>query len=62
MKNPGDTIVVTLARDGIIHDLPVTLERDDAVSYRFSMVDKVTEQQRMIYRKWMRAEARELNR
>ncbi|CAN5225108.1 PDZ domain-containing protein [soil metagenome] len=62
MKNPGDTVQFTIARDGIIQELNITLKSDDAVSYRFSMVDNVTEQQRMIYRKWIRADSKELNR
>ncbi|MDQ3392718.1 MAG: PDZ domain-containing protein [Bacteroidota bacterium] len=54
MRNPGDSLTVTIARDGQMQALKIQLKNDQSVNYRFSTLDKITEQQKRIYNKWTR--------
>ncbi|MDQ3534664.1 MAG: PDZ domain-containing protein [Bacteroidota bacterium] len=54
MRNPGDSVSITVARDGKIKELNIILKSDDSVSLRFTALDKVSDQQRSIYNKWTR--------
>jgi len=54
MKKPGDTVKVTLSRNGLIKVVPIRLERNPAVSYLLTASDKADESAAGCYRKWLR--------
>ena len=53
-KKPGDKITVTVLRDGISMDMPVTLVRNPQVKYKISSLATVTPKQLMVRNKWLK--------
>ncbi len=49
----GDTIKVTVSRDGILRDIDVTLQNDSSVKYKIVPVEKPNKTQQLIYNKWL---------
>ena len=54
MRKPGDTVKVTLSRNGLIKALTILLERNPAVSYMLTPMEKSDESANICYRKWLR--------
>ena len=49
----GDVLTLTLSRDGIMTEIKVTLQNDKNVNYRIVPIDRPTEKQELIYKKWL---------
>jgi predicted metalloprotease with PDZ domain len=52
-KKPGDKITVSVLRDGLTLNLPVTLLKKTQVKYHIDSVEKPTEQQLLVRKKWL---------
>lgn len=53
-KKVGDKITVTVLRDGISIDLPVTLLRNPQVKYKVDSVENPTAEQTVVRNKWLK--------
>ena len=51
--NIGDTIKVTVSRDGILKGLYVPIKKYHRYSYILVKLEKPTDKQKMIYNKWL---------
>ncbi len=51
--NIGDTIKVTISRDGILQDLIIPLKGYHRYKYKLIEIDNPTDKQKMIYNKWL---------
>lgn len=49
----GDTLKVTVARDNIIKDINVTLQKHHDYKYNLEKLENPTEDQQMVYNKWL---------
>lgn len=54
-KKIGDSVQVTLSRSGVLRTIKVVLDNDKRVSYRIEKVENPTQQQTMLYKKWLRS-------
>lgn len=52
-KKAGDKIMVTVVRDGLVKEIPVTLTRNTAVKYRIVPLENATPAQTAIRKKWL---------
>jgi predicted metalloprotease with PDZ domain len=52
-KKPGDKVMVTLVRDGLILTLPVTLLKRNAVKFKFEELPNPTAEQLSVRKKWL---------
>jgi predicted metalloprotease with PDZ domain len=52
-KKPGDKITVTVIRDGLTLNLPVTLLKSNRVKYKIDELPNVTPQQLVVRKKWL---------
>lgn len=53
-KRVGDKISVSVKRDGLARDLPITLKGSPIITFRIAAGDAPTAQQLAVMRKWMR--------
>ena len=53
-KKPGDKIVVTVIRDGLVKMLPVTLLKNTLVKYRIEDAGTPTETNMIVRKKWLK--------
>jgi len=49
---PGDTIKLTITRDGLIREIPITLGNRPIDVFRISKMEKVSDRQKMIFKLW----------
>ncbi|HEY0898684.1 MAG TPA: PDZ domain-containing protein, partial [Sphingobacteriaceae bacterium] len=52
-KKVGDKVTVTVVRDGLVKEIPVTLTRNTAVKYRIVPLENATPAQMAIRKKWL---------
>ena len=52
-KKPGDKIIVSILRDGLPIDLPVTLLKKSQVKYKIETLQQPTDQQLLVRKKWL---------
>lgn len=52
-KMPGDHIVISVIRDGLPLNLPVTLAKKSQIKYKIVSVDNLTPQQLEVRKKWL---------
>ena len=53
-KKAGDTVSITVNRNGLIKDISVLLTTSPKSSYSLDKMEKPTEKQLKIYKKWLR--------
>ncbi len=53
-KNVRDKINVTIARDGLLQVIPLTLKKNMLLRFRIAETDTVTEEQRALRAKWLK--------
>ena len=52
-KKPGDKIIISILRDGLPIDLPVTLLKRSQVKYKIETLQQPTDQQLLVRKKWL---------
>ncbi len=52
-KKPGDKVVVSVLRDGLPLNLPVTLLKKNLVKYKIEALEQATAQQLLVRKKWL---------
>ncbi|WP_299502020.1 PDZ domain-containing protein [Mucilaginibacter sp.] len=52
-KKPGDKILVTVIRDGLTLNIPVTLLKNNRVKYKIEELPNVTSEQLVVRKKWL---------
>jgi len=53
-KNPGDQLIFTINRDGLLLTIPVTLLKSTRVKYKIEELPDVTQQQHVVRKKWLK--------
>ncbi|MTI29637.1 M61 family peptidase [Cytophagales bacterium RKSG123] len=54
MKKPGESVKITITRDGILQDLDVKLKNSNRNKYSINPVENPTEKQQMVYNRWLK--------
>jgi len=52
-KKPGNKIIISILRDGLPIDLPVTLLKKSQVKYKIETLQQPTDQQLLVRKKWL---------
>ena len=52
-KKPGDKIVITLSRDGMLKNIEVVLVKNANVKYKIEKLETLTPAQEAAYKKWI---------
>lgn len=55
-KKPGDFLDIILSRDGILRSTKITLSKNELTNFRLTKVANPTEQQKFIYKKWLKTD------
>ncbi|MBC8047716.1 MAG: M61 family metallopeptidase [Fimbriimonadaceae bacterium] len=56
-KKEGDTIEVTVSRNGMLQNFTISLEYNKKVNYQLTLNSDATVEQKELYKKWMKAES-----